>query len=107
MTRTPLYLHLFHGRPKPGIDMDSWGIDGPVLLIYGIHVTYNYHIRVATDPLDPDAWYDVQTADNCLVYDDVLYGDWSVFAPGTDPQLAQRAEKLNHQKLSRRPTRST
>ena len=31
LTKTGVYLHLFHGRAEPDQSLDDWGEQGPVL----------------------------------------------------------------------------
>jgi len=93
MKRPPMFLHLFHGRQDPTEELDDWGSDGPVLKIEGFHSTYLnvLHIGVPTaNPINED-WIDLDTRDGLTYYDGVWYGDFSIFAPGTDPDLEARA----------------
>ncbi len=91
--RTPMYLHLFHGRQPWDQQLDNWGVDGPVLIIEGFHCTYKDHIRVGVDDPYRD-WFDLEFKEDLLYYNGTWYGDWSIFAKGTDPLLESRAEKF-------------
>ena len=75
-----LYLHLFHGRQSPDEEMDDWGTDGPTFgpLDY-VHTTYAQSVKLGFPALKGDC-FDMSIIDDCLHYDDVYYGDWSVFA---------------------------
>lgn len=98
MKRTPMFLHLSHGRTDPSEDMYRWGEDGPVLKIAGFHATYNsvLHVGVPTDHpnLHRQAWIDFDTHKGLVWYGGMWYGDFAVFATGTDPHLEARAEDI-------------
>jgi hypothetical protein len=73
-----LYIRLFHGRTDPNQDMDDWGTDGPVFGPYKfVQMTYASHLKLGR----PDGHCDelFVHADDMVFYDDVYYGDWSVF----------------------------
>lgn len=102
MKRAPMYLHLFHGRDTVNESMDgAWGYEGPVLRIEGFHVTYLSTFRIGLPAsVDPNKdWVDLSFVDGLLYYDGKYYGDWSVFAEGTDPPLIARAEDVVLAKL--------
>jgi hypothetical protein len=89
-----MFLHLFHGRTTKDEELNGWGEDGPVLQIEGLHVTYANHVRVGVNGPYED-WFDLCFVEDLLYYDGMLYGDWSVFAKGTDPDLEARAVPFN------------
>ena len=94
MKRAPMYLHLFHGRTDPEEDMDTWGTDGPVLKIEGFHLTYGNVMHVGVpDHIGYDEWLDMDLdhETGLVYYNGVYYGDFSIFATGTDPDLEARA----------------
>jgi len=73
-----IYLYLFHGRKNPDEQMDDWGEDGPTLgpLQY-VHTTYRDDIKVlAAGAADSVV---LSTVGDCLYYDGMYYGDWSVY----------------------------
>ena len=77
-----LYIRLFHGRTDPNRDMDEWGCDGPVFGPYEfVHTTYANYVRLARKDGICDELH-VREKD-MLYYDDVYYGDWSVFTDET------------------------
>lgn len=70
-----VFIELFHGRRRPGEDMEDWGEPGPVIGPFRYaHVTYASVIHVRIDDEDFDLDFD----DDCLRYDGMLYGDFSV-----------------------------
>jgi len=72
-----LYLRLFHGRKDPAQEMDDWGADGPIFGPYRfVHTTYGAHV---TCGLDNGELHDLYTVEDMIFYDEVYYGDWSVF----------------------------
>ena len=73
-----LYLRLFHGRTDPNQNMDDWGSDGPVLGPYQFaHTTYNGCLKLGRPDDGCDELYII--GPDMLFYDNVYYGDWSVF----------------------------
>lgn len=72
------YLRLFHGRKDPNQDMDDWGEDGPCFKIEYAHVTYMGSIKINVDGEDGELY----TVGDLVYYDDMYYGDWSVFHDG-------------------------
>jgi hypothetical protein len=93
MKRTPMFLHLFHGRNAPDEDMSDWGFEGPVLKIEGFHVTYESTYRIGiSDEVGDEDWEELHFDGGCLYYAGKWYGDWSIFAAGTDPDLEARVE---------------
>ena len=76
-----LYIRLFHGRTNPNQDMDDWGCDGPVLGPYDfVHTTYINFVRLGKKDGNCD---ELHVHEDMLYYDNVYYGDWSVFADET------------------------
>jgi len=73
-----LYLYLFHGRENPDQNLDDWGEEGPTFgpLQY-VHTTYRDDIKVlAAGAADSVV---LSTVGDCLYYDGMYYGDWSVY----------------------------
>jgi hypothetical protein len=83
--RPQVYLHLFHGRTEVAQNMDDWGADGPLLgPLEFAHVTYASDIK--TSNARPS---DLRFVGDCVYYDNMYYGAWSVvaFVPGgMEPQ---------------------
>jgi hypothetical protein len=53
--------------------LDDWGDDGPVFVCDYVHTTYGNRIHTAEDRED------LRVIEDCVYYDGVYYGDWSVF----------------------------
>ncbi len=69
------YLKLFHGRASPDEKLDGWGEDGPIFGPFPFfHTTYGVEIQ-----FDEDHCHVLQILDGLVYYDDMFYGDWSVF----------------------------
>jgi len=76
-----LYIRLFHGRIDPNRDMDDWGSDGPVFGPYEfVQRTYTTVLRLGKSNGDSNSLY---LFEDMLYYDNVYYGDWSVFTDET------------------------
>lgn len=76
-----VYLELFHGR-KLGEELDDWGTQGPIFKADYFHTTYATEIKFN----DRNVLTIVSGDSNesqCVYYDGVYYGDWSVFGQGT------------------------
>lgn len=85
-----LYLGLFHGfkTPEERADAGDWGADGPMIgpLEY-VHTTYATHVHIkfvnAVDSIKYGFQHDDPTLDidseDCVVFEDMQYGDWTVF----------------------------
>lgn len=96
-----MYLHLYHGRKDPNQDMDDdqqahenggWGTDGGQFNITALICTYKHHIRVVTKEY-PDT-IDLCFNGDCLYYDGVYYGDWSVSdTPNKDMEVGVLEEE--------------
>jgi hypothetical protein len=71
-----LLLELCRGRTSPGDALDGWGSDGPVFRITWLHVTYLATLRFGLPGVDTEA--ELPTVGEFVVYDRVLYGDWTV-----------------------------
>lgn len=70
-----IYIELFHGRKSAGEDMEDWGEPGPVIGPFRYaHTTYAsvIHIRIG------DEDFALEFIDDCVVYDGMLYGDFSI-----------------------------
>lgn len=73
-----MYLKLFHGRKDPlNEPMDDWGIDGPLFKIVWIHAWYLDCIDVC---YERDNMADLEVVNNCIYYDGVYYGDYTIFS---------------------------
>lgn len=73
LTKTGVYLHLFHGRSEPDQSLDDWGEDGPILGPFEFaHVTYGEEINLSDDG---DG---LKLVGGLVYYGDVYYGDFSV-----------------------------
>lgn len=74
---TRCYLKLFHGRKDLEAEMEDWGESGPILgpLNY-VHTTYGTTIHCSPADQSPDI--DLKVIDDCVYYDGMYYGDWSV-----------------------------
>jgi hypothetical protein len=76
----PVYLELFHGRKSVDETLNDWGSQGPILgpLKY-VHTTYLTDMKVAmVDGLEGVLRLG---GGDLLYYDNIYYGDWSVFGP--------------------------
>lgn len=77
-----IYIELFHGR-KPGEQLQDWGMPGPVFASSGFfHITYACEIKFGEDGSDilTIVGGKDDTISDCVYYDGVFYGDWSVFS---------------------------
>jgi len=80
-----VWLRLFHGRDDPEADLEDWGYDGPLIgpLRY-VHTTYANCVKYAfcyeedarRFGMDPEGF--IPMMNECLVFEDQYYGDWSV-----------------------------
>ena len=71
-----LYLRLFHGRKTLTEDMEDWGEDGPIFEAYEwVHTTYAFHVKIDSPQHE---FLDLNIRDDCIYYDGMWYGDWSV-----------------------------
>ena len=77
-----IYIELFHGR-KPGEELHDWGRPGPIFASPTFfHVTYACEIKFSDDVdniLTVVGGGD-DTVSDCVYYDGMFYGDWSVFS---------------------------
>lgn len=88
-----MYLCLFHGfhneidRKRYNMNDMGFGVDGPMIgPFHFVHTTYAQHVKYAFSEgfFDYKNRYglekegDFEMADDCLVYNGVQYGDWSV-----------------------------
>jgi len=71
------YLRLYHGRKTPEIDLEEWGIDGPVFRIAWMHQTYLFNIRIGFEFSNREEQLTI--VEDMIYYDGVYYGDWEVF----------------------------
>lgn len=91
-----MYLRLFHGRKTKDENLEGWGTDGPVLRIEGLHVTYMNVFRVL--PPEAEDWHDLRFDADLFPYGGTLYGDWSIIAPGSAPDLEALAVPFDPEK---------
>ena len=81
-----VYIKLFHGRKSPEEELDDWGEAGPVFGPFPfVHTTYGDHLK-----FDDSSMGELRVVDDCLYYDGMYYGDWSVFSP----QIFRTSEEL-------------
>lgn len=69
-------LQLFHGRKDLAEGMDDWGTPGPIFLVDYVHTTYKADIKLGIP--EPAGDGDLHIVEDCVYYDGVFYGDWSV-----------------------------
>lgn len=89
-----MYLHLYHGRKDPNEQMDDWGEELQVSFkIDTLVCTYKNHIRVKGEKdVSP---FDLCFGEDCLYYDGVYYGDWSV---NEEPFFKDNIQELDEKK---------
>ena len=88
-----MYLGLFHGfkSHEERAAKQDWGSQGPLIgpLVYA-HTTYASEVKLKfTDPSDATKYglkyglendgHLVTDEEDCIVFEDMQYGDWSVF----------------------------
>lgn len=102
-----VYLRLWHGRPTLEEDMDDWGTDGPYIgpLQYA-HTTYANDIKLEyAGPGRPaDMPLDLPIVEDCVFFEGVYYGDWSVFVVGQLPITVGNMNAQDHEKLRTKTT---
>jgi hypothetical protein len=70
-----IFIELFHGRTSAGETMEDWGEPGPVIGPFRYaHITYASVIHICVGDED----FDLDFVDDCVRYDGMLYGDFSV-----------------------------
>lgn len=70
-----LYLRLFHGREKPGTNLDDWGVDGPVIgPLNAVQGTYAASLRLLAGEHEVLFVY----RDDLIFFDKMYYGDFTV-----------------------------
>lgn len=75
LTKTGVYLHLFHGREEPDQSLEDWGEQGPVLGPFEFaHVTYGEEINL------DDEGAGLKLVGGLIYYGGVYYGDFSVIS---------------------------
>ena len=71
-----MFLQLFHGRKNLDENLDDWGSQGGQFEIENLFVTYMSHVRV--QPKGSRELIELNFSDDCLYYNGIYYGDWSV-----------------------------
>lgn len=92
-------IQLFHGRRSPSEEIDNWGTQGPVFLVDYVHVTYRSDIKLGIPQPAGDG--DLRFHEDLVFYDEIYYGDWSVFPAAliqADEALAHRVETYDKHK---------
>jgi len=68
-----VFIHLYHGRIHPDVDMDDWGSAGPTVGPLGVSYTYGnltlHGEKGCTDLIQKDG---------LVYYDGVFYGDFEI-----------------------------
>jgi hypothetical protein len=77
--QAPVYLELFHGRKDPNQEMDDWGKPGPIFECQYAHTTYSADIKIGDN-----SPAELLIRHGMIYYDDLWYGDWSVFIPNDE-----------------------
>ena len=97
-------LELFHGRTDPEAAMDGWGMQGPVFIVEFVHTTYAKAGDVKLgDAHDIGPMRELRVVGDCLYYDGVYYGDWSVFHATLierEPELKNRLKEFDRSKAT-------
>lgn len=82
-----VYIKLFHGRTDPNETMDDWGEEGPCLgPVPYAHGTYATDIKFGYDR--NQNFLALQYIEDCLYYDGVYYGDFSITSAPTKGEAA-------------------
>ena len=82
-------IELFHGRISPDQHLDAWGSQGPVFLVDYVHVTYLCDLKLGIP--EPAGDGDLRFVEDLVFYDEIFYGDWSVFPA----ELAESSAELS------------
>jgi hypothetical protein len=89
MENPKVYLYLTHGRTTPDEHLQDWGPDGPVFGPFDwVHTTYAADVRCGEEIGEQGG--ELHIVENCLYYDGMYYGDWSVSAVEPDEQQKLR-----------------
>jgi len=84
------FLKLFHGRASPDEKLDDWGEDGPIFGPYPFfHTVYGSEIT-----FDAEQSHALPIIDGFVFYDDVFYGDWSVYDGPVDVSDESRLKEF-------------
>lgn len=91
-----VYLHLYHGRPDPTLQMEDWGHDGPCFeaeMIICDYLPTNNGIKLIYQN-NLEGW--ISWVGDVMYYDGKFYGCWSIKSdPGGNeisrfrPELAE------------------
>lgn len=96
LTKTGVYLHLFHGRAEPDQSLDDWGEQGPILGPFEYaHVTYGEEINLGDDGES------LKLVGGLVYYGEVYYGDFSVISAAkfaASGELQSRHEPIDRTK---------
>ena len=106
----PVYLELFHGRKTVTELLEDWGTEGPILgPLKFVHTTYATDIKLeTTDGLDGVLHLLGEETPDLLYYDQICYGDWSVFGEevlNNNPALLSRVQQFDPAKSNPMPER--
>jgi hypothetical protein len=76
-----MYVHLYHGRKDPDLDMENWGTVGSTLGPFqSVHIVYGsaIHMRGGHNGQDVWLWWKKEYQ-GCLLHEGIYYGDVSIF----------------------------
>jgi hypothetical protein len=96
-----VYIELFHGR-RIGEELQDWGSQGPVFKAEYFHTTYATEIKFNDGDVLPIAG-GPDTVSECVHYDGIYYGDWSVFDEDTfnkSDELKSRFQEFDQNKAN-------
>jgi hypothetical protein len=89
-TEPSVYLELFHGRSPADEELDDWGQDGPVFgPLNFVHTTYCSDIKIQPKDRPNDNADELFIQSDMVYYDNVWYGDWTVFAVHDVKELSE------------------
>jgi hypothetical protein len=99
---------LFHGRATVTEQLEDWGSEGPILgPLKFVHTTYASDIKVElADGSDGVLRLAGEEVPDLLYYDQVFYGDWSVFGEDVlqaNPALLSRVQQFEPAKAMPEP----
>jgi hypothetical protein len=72
-----LYLHLYHGRPHPDLQLQDWGESGPSIGPFEVmQSTYAANVRLFSNDYAKEAW--LNYVGDLVYFRGVYYGDFSI-----------------------------